>query len=110
MSVPRRLNSKVQPLFSLIKSTYWRLMEKSTTTRNLEPLRRKYDFQTDSDCKVTVPFIKIWVKNSLKNQRNLCIRTHDEEKDQYLVGRDHIGIILLPMLVMSMATTMSHSK
>lgn len=56
----------------------------------------KYDFQTGSDCEVVLALYRDKGANFLDDLNGIfafCL--YDEEKDAYLIGRDHIGIIPL---------------
>ncbi|MGX9418986.1 asparagine synthase B [Vibrio sp. RC27] len=59
-----------------------------------ERYKDKYEFQTDSDCEVILALYQE-LGNELLEELNgiFAFVLYDEEKDQYLVGRDHIGII-----------------
>ncbi|HAS62798.1 MAG TPA: asparagine synthase B, partial [Vibrio sp.] len=54
----------------------------------------KYDFQTDSDCEVILALYQDMGEALLEELNGIfAFVLYDEEKDQYLIGRDHIGII-----------------
>ena len=56
----------------------------------------KYDFQTDSDCEVILALYRDMGEALLEELNGIfAFVLYDEEKDQYLIGRDHIGIIPL---------------
>ncbi|KOO12312.1 hypothetical protein AKJ18_24595, partial [Vibrio xuii] len=56
----------------------------------------EYDFQTDSDCEVILALYQDKGVDLLEDLNGIfAFVLYDEEKDQYLVGRDHIGIIPL---------------
>ena len=56
----------------------------------------KYDFQTDSDCEVILALYRDMGEDLLEELNGIfAFVLYDEEKDQYLIGRDHIGIIPL---------------
>jgi asparagine synthase (glutamine-hydrolysing) len=54
----------------------------------------KFEFQTDSDCEVILALYQEMGIDFLEELNGIfAFVLYDEEKDQYLVGRDHIGII-----------------
>ncbi|MGF1894645.1 asparagine synthase-related protein, partial [Vibrio campbellii] len=56
----------------------------------------KYDFQTDSDCEVILALYADMGEALLEELNGIfAFVLYDEDKDQYLIGRDHIGIIPL---------------
>jgi asparagine synthase (glutamine-hydrolysing) len=59
-----------------------------------ERYKDKYEFQTDSDCEVILALYQEMGIDFLEELNGIfAFVLYDEEKDQYLVGRDHIGII-----------------
>lgn len=56
----------------------------------------KYDFLTQSDCEVILPLYREKGADFLEDLNGIfAFALYDIEKDRYLVGRDHIGIIPL---------------
>lgn len=56
----------------------------------------KFNFQTDSDCEVILALYQELGEDLLEELNGIfAFVLYDEEKDKYLVGRDHIGIIPL---------------
>ena len=91
------LNSGAQPLFSSDKK---HILAVNGEIYNHKELRAryegKYDFQTDSDCEVILALYQDMGEELLEELNGIfAFVLYDEEKDQYLVGRDHIGIIPL---------------
>ncbi|WP_341658851.1 asparagine synthase B [Vibrio sp.] len=91
------LNTGAQPLFSSDKK---HILAVNGEIYNHKELRAryegKYDFQTDSDCEVILALYQDMGEELLEELNGIfAFVLYDEEKDQYLVGRDHIGIIPL---------------
>ncbi|CAM3575347.1 Asparagine synthetase B [glutamine-hydrolyzing] [Vibrio aerogenes CECT 7868] len=91
------LNSGAQPLFSPDKK---HILAVNGEIYNHKELRAryedKYDFQTDSDCEVILALYQDLGVELLEELNGIfAFVLYDEEKDLYLVGRDHIGIIPL---------------
>ncbi|MFY2507945.1 asparagine synthase B [Vibrio pectenicida] len=91
------LNSGAQPLYSSDKK---HILAVNGEIYNHKELRAryqgKYDFQTDSDCEVILALYQDMDEALLEELNGIfAFVLYDEEKDQYLVGRDHIGIIPL---------------
>ncbi|MCG7490352.1 asparagine synthase B [Vibrio sp. Of14-4] len=91
------LNSGAQPLFSSDKK---HILAVNGEIYNHKELRARYegryDFQTDSDCEVILALYQDMGEELLEELNGIfAFVLYDEEKDQYLVGRDHIGIIPL---------------
>jgi asparagine synthase (glutamine-hydrolysing) len=58
----------------------------------------KYEFKTKSDCEVILSLYKEKGVNFLEDINGIfAFALYDEEKDSYLIARDHIGIIPLYM-------------
>ena len=91
------LNSGAQPLYSPDKKL---ILAVNGEIYNHNEIRAKYqdkyDFQTESDCEVILALYQD-IGAALLEELNgiFAFVLYDEEKDQYLVGRDHIGIIPL---------------
>jgi len=61
-------------------------------------LQDKYDFQTESDCEVILPLYREKGIDFLDDLNGIfAFALYDESKDEYLIARDHIGIIPLYM-------------
>lgn len=91
------LNSGAQPLFSADKK---HILAVNGEIYNHKEIRAryegKYDFQTDSDCEVILALYQDMGADLLEELNGIfAFVLYDEEKDTYLVGRDHIGIIPL---------------
>lgn len=56
----------------------------------------KYDFQTGSDCEVVLALYRDKGVNFLEDLNGIfAFALYDEEKDDFLIARDHIGVIPL---------------
>ncbi|MEZ8878062.1 asparagine synthase B [Vibrio lentus] len=91
------LNSGAQPLYSQDKK---HILAVNGEIYNHKELRAryedKYQFQTDSDCEVILALYQEMGADLLEELNGIfAFVLYDEEKDEYLVGRDHIGIIPL---------------
>ncbi|EDK26416.1 asparagine synthetase B [Vibrionales bacterium SWAT-3] len=91
------LNSGAQPLYSQDKN---HILAVNGEIYNHKELRAryedKYQFQTDSDCEVILALYQEMGADLLEELNGIfAFVLYDEEKDEYLVGRDHIGIIPL---------------
>ncbi|ERB65243.1 asparagine synthase B [Vibrio coralliilyticus OCN008] len=91
------LNSGAQPLYSADKK---HILAVNGEIYNHKEIRAryegKYDFQTDSDCEVILALYQDMGADLLEELNGIfAFVLYDEEKDTYLVGRDHIGIIPL---------------
>lgn len=91
------LNSGAQPLYSEDKK---HILAVNGEIYNHKEIRAKYadkfNFQTDSDCEVILALYQELGENLLEELNGIfAFVLYDEEKDKYLVGRDHIGIIPL---------------
>jgi asparagine synthase (glutamine-hydrolysing) len=89
------LNSGAQPLYSPDKK---HILAVNGEIYNHKEIRAryegKYDFQTDSDCEVILALYQDMGADLLEELNGIfAFVLYDEEKDTYLVGRDHIGII-----------------
>ncbi|PJX98908.1 asparagine synthetase B, partial [Escherichia coli] len=61
-----------------------------------ERYKGQYEFQTDSDCEVILALYRDKGADLLEELNGIfAFVLYDEEKDEYLIGRDHIGIIPL---------------
>ncbi len=59
---------------------------------------QNYEFQTNSDCEVILPLYKEKGVNFLDDLNGIfAFALYDSEKDEYLIARDHMGIIPLYM-------------
>mgnify|MGYP005986562323 CR=1 FL=1 len=91
------LNSGAQPLYSEDKK---HILAVNGEIYNHKEIRAKYadkfNFQTDSDCEVILALYQELGEELLEELNGIfAFVLYDEEKDKYLVGRDHIGIIPL---------------
>ncbi|GLQ71375.1 asparagine synthase B [Vibrio penaeicida] len=91
------LNSGAQPLYSQDKK---HILAVNGEIYNHKELRARYedkfDFQTDSDCEVILALYQELGADLLEELNGIfAFVLYDEEKDTYLIGRDHIGIIPL---------------
>lgn len=89
------VNSGAQPLYSADKK---HILAVNGEIYNHKELREKYAddyaFQTDSDCEVILALYREKGADLLEDLNGIfAFILYDEEKDEYLVGRDHIGII-----------------
>lgn len=89
------VNSGAQPLYSEDKK---HILAVNGEIYNHKELREKYSddyaFQTDSDCEVILALYREKGADLLEDLNGIfAFVLYDEEKDEYLVGRDHIGII-----------------
>ncbi|KJR28474.1 asparagine synthase B [Vibrio navarrensis] len=91
------LNSGAQPLYSPDKKL---ILAVNGEIYNHKEIRAryegKYEFQTDSDCEVILALYQDMGADLLEELNGIfAFVLYDEEKDQYMIGRDHIGIIPL---------------
>ncbi|CAM4305447.1 asparagine synthase B [Vibrio astriarenae] len=91
------LNSGAQPLYSpdgkLVLAVNGEIYNHKEIRAKYEG---KYEFQTESDCEVILALYQEFGEDLLEELNGIfAFILYDEEKDQYLVGRDHIGIIPL---------------
>ncbi|GEM74723.1 asparagine synthase B [Vibrio sagamiensis] len=91
------LNSGAQPLYSPDKKL---ILAVNGEIYNHKEIRAryegKYDFQTDSDCEVILALYQDMGADLLEELNGIfAFILYDEEKNEYLIGRDHIGIIPL---------------
>ncbi|KKD59404.1 asparagine synthetase B [Grimontia sp. AD028] len=91
------LNSGAQPLYSpdgkVVLAVNGEIYNHKEIRARYEG---KYDFQTDSDCEVILALYQDKGADLLEELNGIfAFALYDEEKDEYLIGRDHIGIIPL---------------
>ncbi|WP_158144108.1 asparagine synthase B [Vibrio metschnikovii] len=91
------LNSGAQPLYSPDKKL---ILAVNGEIYNHKEIRARYqdtyDFQTDSDCEVILALYQDKGAELLEELNGIfAFALYDQEKDQFLIGRDHIGIIPL---------------
>lgn len=91
------VDSGAQPLYNPEKNN---ILAVNGEIYNHKELRRNlnidFQFQTESDCEIILALYKEKGVNFLDDLNGIfafCL--YDEEKDKYLIGRDHIGIIPL---------------
>lgn len=91
------LNSGAQPIYSADKK---RVLAVNGEIYNHKEIRArykdKYAFQTDSDCEVILALYQEMGADFLEELNGIfAFILYDEEKNEYLIGRDHIGIVPL---------------
>lgn len=88
-----------QPLYSKDKKLILGVNGEIYNHRDLrKPLEGKYEFQTQSDCEIILALYREKGIDFLEDLNGIfAFVLYDEEKDCYLVARDHIGIIPLYM-------------
>ena len=88
-----------QPLYSKDKKLVLGVNGEIYNHRALrKPLEGKYEFQTQSDCEVILALYREKGIDFLEDLNGIfAFVLYDEEKDCYLIARDHIGIIPLYM-------------
>lgn len=91
------VDSGAQPLYNPEKNN---ILAVNGEIYNHKELRKNlnidFQFQTESDCEIILALYKEKGLNFLDDLNGIfafCL--YDEEKDKYLIGRDHIGIIPL---------------
>ena len=88
-----------QPLYSNDKKLVLAANGEIYNHRSLrKEIGDKYDFSTGSDCEVILALYKLKGKNFIDNLNGMfAFALYDQEKDSYLIARDHVGIIPLYM-------------
>ncbi len=88
-----------QPLYSKDKKLVLGVNGEIYNHRELrKPLESKYEFQTQSDCEIILALYREKGIDFLEDLNGIfAFALYDEEKDCYLIARDHIGIIPLYM-------------
>ncbi|SJL82726.1 asparagine synthase B [Vibrio palustris] len=91
------LNSGAQPLYSPDRKL---VLAVNGEIYNHKEIRARYegiyDFQTESDCEVILALYQDKGADLMEELNGIfAFALYDEEKDEFLVGRDHIGIIPL---------------
>lgn len=86
-----------QPLFSPDKKLVLAVNGEIYNHRELrKQFEGKYDFQTESDCEVIIPLFKEKGANFIDDLNGIFgFALYDTENDEYLIARDHMGIIPL---------------
>lgn len=91
------VNSGSQPLYNPEKNNILAVNGEIYNHKELRKnLNTDFKFQTESDCEIILALYKEKGVNFLDDLNGIfafCL--YDEEKDKYLIGRDHIGIIPL---------------
>jgi asparagine synthase (glutamine-hydrolysing) len=91
------VSSGAQPLYNVDKTHVLAVNGEIYNHKQLrEQLTVSFDFQTESDCEVLLALYKQKgpaFLDDLNGIFSFCL--YDEEKDAYLIGRDHIGVIPL---------------
>lgn len=93
------VQSGKQPLYSKDKK---HVLAVNGEIYNHEELRKNvsgaFEFQTHSDCEVILPLYKLKGTDFLEDLNGIfAFALYDEEKDFYMIARDHMGIIPLYM-------------
>lgn len=88
-----------QPLYSKDKNLVLAVNGEIYNHHNLRnQLKNKYEFQTNSDCEVILALYQEKGADFLEELNGIfAFALYDKEKDIYLIGRDHMGIIPLYM-------------
>lgn len=91
------LNSGAQPLYSPDRKLILAVNGEIYNHKEIrERYKDQYEFQTDSDCEVILALYRDKGAELLEELNGIfAFVLYDEEKDEYLIGRDHIGIIPL---------------
>ncbi|HGE6131227.1 asparagine synthase B [Vibrio cholerae] len=91
------LNSGAQPLYSPDRKLILAVNGEIYNHKEIrERYKGQYEFQTDSDCEVILALYRDKGADLLEELNGIfAFVLYDEEKDEYLIGRDHIGIIPL---------------
>ncbi|TXY04132.1 asparagine synthase B [Vibrio mimicus] len=91
------LNSGAQPLYSPDRKLILAVNGEIYNHKEIrERYEGQYEFQTDSDCEVILALYRDKGVDLLEELNGIfAFVLYDEENDQYLIGRDHIGIIPL---------------
>ncbi|ENM5827404.1 asparagine synthase B [Vibrio metoecus] len=91
------LNSGAQPLYSPDRKLILAVNGEIYNHKEIrERYKDQYEFQTDSDCEVILALYRDKGTELLEELNGIfAFVLYDEEKDEYLIGRDHIGIIPL---------------
>ncbi|WP_217533674.1 asparagine synthase B [Vibrio cholerae] len=91
------LNSGAQPLYSPDRKLILAVNGEIYNHKEIrERYNGQYEFQTDSDCEVILALYRDKGAELLEELNGIfAFVLYDEEKDEYLIGRDHIGIIPL---------------
>ena len=89
------VNSGAQPLISPDKKLILAVNGEIYNHKEIrEKYADKYEFQTDSDCEVILALYQEMGADLLEELNGIfAFILYDEDKDEYLIGRDHIGII-----------------
>lgn len=91
------VDSGAQPLYNPEKNNILAVNGEIYNHNELKKnLNVDFEFQTESDCEVILALYKEKGVNFLDDLNGIfafCL--YDEEKNEYLIGRDHIGIIPL---------------
>lgn len=91
------LTSGAQPIYSPDKKLILAVNGEIYNHKEIRArLHDKYEFQTDSDCEVILALYQEMGADLLEELNGIfAFILYDEDKNQYLIGRDHIGIIPL---------------
>jgi asparagine synthase (glutamine-hydrolysing) len=91
------VNKGAQPLYSTDGKLALAVNGEIYNHKDLKKmLREPYDFQTESDCEIILALYRQKGVDFLEDLNGIfAFALYDSEKDVYMIGRDHIGIIPL---------------
>ena len=91
------VNKGAQPLYSTDGKLALAVNGEIYNHKDLKKmLKEPYDFQTESDCEIILALYRQKGVNFLEDLNGIfAFALYDSEKDTYMIGRDHIGIIPL---------------
>lgn len=91
------LNSGAQPIYSADKKLVLAVNGEIYNHKEIRArYQDKYQFQTDSDCEVILALYQDMGADLLEELNGIfAFILYDVDKNEYLIGRDHIGIIPL---------------
>ncbi len=99
-----------QPLYNAEKPMRWPLTADLQPPGAAREYGDRYQFQTGSDCEVILAVSGKGPEFLDDLQGMFAFALYDSEKDAYLIGRDHIGIIRCIWAMTNTATSMSPPK
>ena len=91
------VNKGAQPLYSTDGKLALAVNGEIYNHKDLKKmLKEPYDFQTESDCEIILALYRQKGVDFLEDLNGIfAFALYDSEKDTYMIGRDHIGIIPL---------------
>ena len=91
------VNKGAQPLYSTDGKLALAVNGEIYNHKDLKKmLKEPYDFQTESDCEIILALYRQKGMDFLEDLNGIfAFALYDSEKDTYMIGRDHIGIIPL---------------